>query len=555
MPSRLCIRRKRVGACWYHHRWAGNGTCQNVGLRTSAGDQCQETREYSTNVMHRYPFYAAVAALALTCNIHQVVAQVASPSLRVASPPAPMPMATGTRLDLSLADAVFIGLRDNRTVKSAYIERVAQKYDLFVAQTRFVPSAVLTADYGRTWQGTTQTSSTVTPAATWLLPTGATFGFSWAHSNTRGLGANALTDTSVLSLSQPLLKGAGIDVNMAPIRIAELQEKINRLALKSTVADMITKIIQAYRVLLQVQDQLSLSQEALERSKSLLATNHTLVESGRLAASEIVQTEADLANQQVTFLVAQQQRNSAQIALLQLLAMDLHTNVVASDRLQPMHVTVDLDQATEIALRNRMDYLAQQRALEQDRQALIVAENNRLWDVSVTGGLQYQHTSAAGGTFQVQTPSGTTSTVIVPSQPGLSGSVGVHLRIPLDDFTLEQGEVQARTAVRTAATQLEDLNQAVHAQVRDVVQTVELSWRQVEASHTARELAEKTVSLEREKLKVGRASNFEVLTFDANLRSAESQELSAGISYLNALTILDQQLGTTLDTWQITLND
>ena len=41
--------------------------------------------------------------------------------------------AKGETIDLSLADAVFLGLRGNRTIRSAYFERVAQKYDLRVA--------------------------------------------------------------------------------------------------------------------------------------------------------------------------------------------------------------------------------------------------------------------------------------------------------------------------------------------------------------------------------------------------------------------------------------
>ena len=40
-----------------------------------------------------------------------------------------------------------------------------------------------------------------------------------------------------------------------------------------------------------------------------------------------------------------------------------------------------------------------------------------------------------------------------------------------------------------------------------------------------------------------------------DLRSAENQQLGAVIGYLNALTLLDVQLGTTLDTWHIALRD
>lgn len=493
------------------------------------------------------------ALVTLALSGAKVEAQTPELHPPVPSPPAPVPVPSGPRFELSLADAVFIGLRDNRTVKSAYIERVSQKYDLFVAETRFVPSAILSANTATSWQGgAAQTSTNITPTATWLLPTGATFGFSWARADVRAAGASSTSDVATLSVNQPLLKGAGLDVNMAPIRVARLQEKINRLSLKSTVSDTVTGFVQAYRALLQAQAQLAIAQDSLERSRSLLATNHALIDAGRMAASEIVQTEADLANQQVAEIAAEQQRNSAQLALLRLLAMNLRTNIVATDQLKPVHVDIDLGHAIEIALDNRMDYLSQREALEQDRQNLIVAKNNRLWNLSVTGNLQYQHSRQSG---IVPLIDNTGTVAATPALPGTSGTVGLQLSIPLGDFTLAQGEVQARTTVRTAEVQLDDLQQAVEGQVRDAVQTVDLSWRQVAAARQARVLAKATLDIEREKLKVGRAANFEVLTFEAALRAAETQELSAGIAYLNALTVLDQQLGTTLDTWRITLND
>ena len=56
------------------------------------------------------------------------------------------------------------------------------------------------------------------------------------------------------------------------------------------------------------------------------------------------------------------------------------------------------------------------------------------------------------------------------------------------------------------------------------------------------------------RLQAGRSSNFQVVSFQSQLQNAESAELGAVIGYVNALTTLDQVLGTTLDTWRITLN-
>ncbi|MEO7026560.1 MAG: TolC family protein, partial [Caulobacteraceae bacterium] len=241
-----------------------------------------------------------------------------------------------------------------------------------------------------------------------------------------------------------------------------------------------------------------------------MATNKALIDAGRMAAAELVQTQADIATQQVALLEAQQSRNSAQLALLQLLAMDLHTNIVASDPLRANHVTVDLDRTIGLALDDRPDYLSARRALEQARLSLMVAKNDRLWNLSLVGGVQ--HLTTTGGALVIIDPI-TQQPVTGPGFAGTTGSVGVQLSVPLGDFSLRQQEIQAATGVHTQEVQLEDLRTQIEAEVRDAVQGVELSWRRVEAARQARDLAAQALELERERLAVGRAANFEVLTF------------------------------------------
>lgn len=465
-----------------------------------------------------------------------------TPRSPVSSPPPPTPVANGAPVKLTLSEAVALGLRDNRGIRSAYLSRVAQKFDLVVAESRFQPRLMLSAGVSAERVGGGSTTVTnLSPSATWLAPTGAFARFSWAKTTSHGAGGGLGGETSNFTVSQPLLRGAGIAVNMAPVRIARLQEQVNRLQLKSSVSDTVTTIIFAYRGLSQAQEQVRLAEASLARTQDLLATNRALIDAGRMAAADIVQTESGLANQQVAVLQAQQQRNSAQLALLRLLAVDLRTNVVAADDMTAPHVDIDLDKVIALGLDARMDILAQRKLIEQDRMSLTVAKNNRLWDLSVTAGVS--RNTVAGG-----------PAAGVPSL-GTDSTVGVQINIPIGDYSLRQGEIQATVGLRTAEIQLDDLMQSAEAQIRDATQSVDAAWSQLEAAKRAQELAARALDLQREKLKAGRASNFEVLSFQNDLRAADTQALTATISYLNALTALDQQLGTTLDTWRIDLND
>jgi outer membrane protein TolC len=332
-----------------------------------------------------------------------------------------------------------------------------------------------------------------------------------------------------------------------------MQEKVNRLGLKSTVASTISTIVVAYRSLLEAQQSVTIAEQSLARAQAQADVNQALIDAGRMAAADMVQTQADIANEQVALLAAQRARASAQLALLTLLAMDPHTDVVAGDTLAAKPVSIDLDKAIDTALDNRMDYLSQRIALEQARTNLMLSKNNRLWNLSIIGSAQHMTQSAAGSLY-IRDPI-TGDLVPQSSLPTNSGAIGIQLSIPLGDFSLRQAEIQAGVTVRTQELALADLRDQIEAQVRDAVQTVEQSWLEVEAAGLARDLAAQTLDLERQRLQAGRISNFEVLSFQTNLRNADAQRLSATIAYLNALTSLDQQLGATLDTWQVQLND
>ncbi|EGP44145.1 outer membrane efflux family protein [Achromobacter insuavis AXX-A] len=109
--------------------------------------------------------------------------------------------------------------------------------------------------------------------------------------------------------------------------------------------------------------------------------------------------------------------------------------------------------------------------------------------------------------------------------------------------------------MQNQAVQLKNAQQVLERDVNDAVRDVGSRWRQYQIAQRAYELSRRKLDIEREKLQVGRSSNFQVLSFESDLRNAESARLSALLGYLNAQTQLDQRLGTTLESWDIALND
>ncbi|TRO91237.1 TolC family protein [Glycocaulis profundi] len=494
------------------------------------------------SVLHHAVIAAAIPAL---CGgPGAVIAQPDFSASPIADVPSPegVSIPQGEPLPLSLDETVALMLRHNRTIRSAYLQRVVERFDLRAAERTFIPQAGIGAEIvtRRVAEGEAVTDAIVSTGVSWRTPVGTTVSFAWDQRRSLDGGPDADWGAATLSVSQPLRRGAGTDVNMASLRIARLQERINQLQLQATVSNEIAGVILAYRSLVQAQEQARLAELSLERSEAILATNEALIEAGRMAAADIVQTESAVAGQELAVLQARQQQTSAQLALLQRLAIDPSVNVIAIDTVEAERVPIDFERALDYALSARVDVLAQRQALEQMRHSLTVARNDRLLDVSLTGSV----TRFGGG-----------DRFPAPFAGRTDYAAGLRVEIPIGDINRQQNELRAETNLRTAELRQEDLVQGVHTQVRDAIQNVEASWRQVEAAQRRRALAERALEIQLERLRFGRASNFETLSLQADLRAADTQELTAKIDYLNALTTLDQQIGSTLETWRVSLND
>jgi len=181
-------------------------------------------------------------------------------------------------------------------------------------------------------------------------------------------------------------KGGGIEVTTASVRTARISEKINVLSLQATIMDTVTSVIISYRGLLQAIRQLDINRQSLERSKELVAINRELISAGRMAEVEIVQTEADVSNREFDLLSAENSVDSARLALIKLLDIDRHTMIVPTEKMNLEPAVLDYEQCKMLAFNNRPDYLSALLDLETSKINLMLAKNNKLWDLSLTGG-------------------------------------------------------------------------------------------------------------------------------------------------------------------------
>ena len=464
-------------------------------------------------------------------------------ALAVAQPGLPDPntaLLSEHVINLSLAEAVALGMRSNYSIRSLKLQRLRERFDLRVAQDRFNPQLKLSATHmlsrGSADRGR---ASEAKPSVSVLGEYGTRLELGWkqqlnASKNTGELQSEGME----LTVIQPLLRGAGKDVTTAPLRLARLTGQINRLTAKASVSQTLYDIISAYHGLLKSQSQAALASKALARAVSLLEVNTLLIASGRVAEFETVQIEADIASQQLALEEAGNQLESSRLSLLKLLALDLSTSIHASGTLEVTRPEVDRTAALELAQRNQPQFLATLLQSEVASINLLVAQDQARWDLSWVAGVnQLREQGTRGGSRS------------------WDSYAGLKLEIPIADMALRQGKVHARTQVEQQALIQQEARMDLERQVTDSVRGLNTQWRQLEISQRLTDLSRRKLAIETDKLNVGRSSNFQIISFESDLRAAEEANLNARISYLDARARRDVLLGVLLENWEISLED
>ena len=303
--------------------------------------------------------------------------------------------ARGSVLELDLPGAIALALTANRDIQSAYLGRISEEYSLRVAEDRFRPDLELIADGETGLSGDRSNLDTDVAALSQrlslLVPTGGAAFLTWTNQR-QSTPSGAATYESGLDISfvQPLLRGGGVAVNRAPVRIARINERINILTLKSTINRIITDVVTGYRQLMLEERRLDIAERSLTRARRLLETNRALIDAGRMARQDIVQTEADASQRELDLVSAQNTADSARLALLDTLDIDPETRLELTETLRFEEVGgLDFETAYARALASRPTYLQALLRLEIARIETRTAKNERLWrlDASVTASV------------------------------------------------------------------------------------------------------------------------------------------------------------------------
>ncbi|MGV6827529.1 MAG: TolC family protein [bacterium] len=491
---------------------------------------------------------------------------------------------------LTMVDSISLAISSNLGVKSAYQGRVSERLALETAESKFNPYVALdgkvsveggdtaTTTFRSPISGDSVTlfddtrerrkdstwNTSIGPKLVWDLPTGANLVLNLqleadsktlrdSSSSLENSDENAYGANMNLAISQPLMKGAGTDINSASIEIARIQEKANVMRLRDTVENTVTETVLAYRALIQAEKAIQINQNALEKSMQNLENKRLQVSAGSLPREELVQYQTQIRQQQISLKQSEISHENAMRTLARVLGQPLSSQIETSSMIEKNRdMSVGFDQALAVALSNRSDYQNALLTVENARIAVELAENNLLWDLNLVGGVHASVDDTRNNAFYV----GSDVVRSTTRDDNLSWNIGLNIVIPLYDSDQDQRAAAiAQNALLEAELAVENIRQSVALDVRNAITALDGAWDQLELSKELLELSQHQFEVEQEKLKYGRSSSFNVISMQNDYESSKLRHLDTQIAHLNALTQLDKTLGTTLVTWNIDIGE
>ncbi len=451
---------------------------------------------------------------------------------------------------LSLEKIIKLAVQHNRILKRYRLSGDAAKINLKQAEYRFLPSAYING-------GSTENTSVSLGQVERTRKLNSSLGFYRALETGGAVSLNMTNSTNQssanvgivnyssglnIAVSQPLLAGRGIKVNHVPIDRAKDYAKVSMLNVEQNLINLITRIESTYWDLILVYKDYDIQKDALKRANQLLEVNKSLIESGRMAAQEIVQTESDIASREITVAGAENAIISTQISLQEQLDLGERILIQPTTKMEFKPVSVSVNDCLARAYKNRPDWLINELYLEINRMNLMVARNNNQYTLG---------SSASVGSDVTSDHSMEKAFRNALAFKELSWNVGLSFVVPFNKQVLENNYQLYLISYKQQKIYMDELKDDIRIAVENAVREVQFSLKQVGLARRAQQLAQKKLNLEEEKMKVGRSSNFQVISYQRDLTNAQNEELRRIAGYLKALGVLQQTMGTTLQKWGI----
>lgn len=466
----------------------------------------------------------------------------------------------GQRLDLTLGKAVRMALQKNFSITAQKFDPKISRQREMASEGRFDPAFSLSYSTGDSViadtiiRGATTNagaqfgarsivqsdvwSTGVSGVTVWGLGYDAGFNTSALGGTSNNLATNWTSEMS-FSLRQPLLRGAGPEVNLADVRIARNNVTISEWTVRQQVMTVITQVINVYNDLQFAHENLDVARRSQGLAKQLLRDNIKRVEIGVKTPLDVTTAQAEVAAREAALITATRAVKDQENFLKQLITADMMLLIRTSVSIAPppsSALTPNVVAGIRNALESRPDY--QQAKLD-------IANRNIVVRVTKNAELPRLDLQASLSLLGLADDFGTSAQRIADRDRS-SWSLGAIFSIPLGNRESRGGHGAAKLSAAQALVRLQQLEQQIIVLVDNAAGLVFTTQQLTVANREARRLAKESLAAGEARLVAGTGTTFEVLQLQKQLADAETAELRAIADYNKAVAKYRLETGTTL---------
>jgi outer membrane protein TolC len=344
-----------------------------------------------------------------------------------------------------------------------------------------------------------------------------------------------------MTISQALLKGYGMDVNLARLQQARLDTRMTEYELRGFIEFLVAEVERTYWDYALAMRQIEIVQESLKVARQQLNETKDMIAVGRLARAELAAVQAEVAAQEQALIEARANKESIRLQLLRLLNPAgpgiwqreinlIHQPTLPEIKLEGVesHVAVSM-RISPILNEARLKILRNDLELVKTRNGLLP-----LMDLFITLGKSGYANSFTGAIDNI-------------NEDSYDAMAGIKFNYPIYNRDAKALHRRALTTRRQAQKALENLSQLVEVDVRTAYIEVNRTKQQIGASSVTRRFDEEKLRTETEKMRVGKSTSFQVAQAQRDLLISRIAEVQALTNYLKALIDLYRQDGSLLE--------
>ncbi len=452
---------------------------------------------------------------------------------------APVPASTSSEIRLSLDEAVLMALANNRGMRVERLKPDIAATSQDTANAVFDPD--LKVELSRSRDGTDTDSTQGGVKISKLFSPGTALALDVSGKATEAKsGVNAGQARAGLSVTQPLLQGAGPQVNLARVRQAEIDAQASQYEFRGFVEAFVASVSDGYWSVVLAEKRIAILERSSALAQQQLEETKISIKVGALAPSELPAAEAEVAQRRSSLIDAAAELALARLRLMRLVnptAGGLGSSVTLTDSPEPYEFKLGEPAAhVRTALSRRPEMNQARLASAHGELEVVQARNGRLpkLDTFITlgqSGYASQFSSALND---------------VGKDDNNDMTAGITFSYPLFQRAEKAGERRAVLRRAESDEALANLAQLVELDVRSSMIRLERDLAAIEAASALRRLREESLRSETEKFKNGRSTALAVGQAQRDLLASEVAELEARIKTKNDVVQFQRFEGTLL---------